>query len=119
MRYVMMFKSDQEPEPGVSACKGQLPEMAALMDRLKQDGILIASEGLKPIAAGARVRHTGGKTTVTDGPFAEAKELIAGFALVEVGSKAEAVALAERFLTIAGGGTGDVLEVFAQPAAHS
>ena len=53
-----------------------------------------------------------GKATVRDGPFAEAKELVAGFAVVDVKSKAEAVELAKRFLTIAGGGESDVLEVF-------
>jgi len=115
MRFMMVFKADREPDPGVSACKSQLPEMAKLMGELKEAGILLASEGLLPSKSGARVRFAGGKLAVVDGPFAEAKEIIAGFALVQVKSKAEAVELAGRFLTIAGEGTGDILEVF-EPA---
>ena len=85
--------------------------MAKLIGELKQSGVLLSTEGLLPSESGARVRSSGGRLTVTDGPFAEAKELIAGVALVRVTSKAEAVELAKRFLTIAGGGESDVLQV--------
>ena len=112
MRFMLMFKSDQPVEPGTSPCKQQLPEMAKLMDELKRSGVLVFTEGLMPSDTGARVRMSGGKLTVRDGPFSEAKELVAGFAVVEVKSKAEAVDLAKRFLAIAGGGESDVLEVF-------
>jgi hypothetical protein len=112
MRFMLMFKSDQPPEPGVSPCRQQLPEMAKLMDELKRTGVVVATEGLMPSDTGARVRLSDGKLTVRDGPFAEAKELVAGFAVVSVKSKAEAVELAKRCLTIAGGGESDVLEVF-------
>ena len=112
MRFMLTFKSDQPVEPGTSPCKQQLPEMAKLMEELKQSGVLVFTEGLMPSDTGARVRMRGGKLTVRDGPFAEAKELVAGFAVVDVKSKAEAVELAKRFLTIAGGGESDVLEVF-------
>ena len=112
MRFMLMFKSDQPVEPGTSPCKQQLPEMAKLMDELKRSGVLVFTEGLMPSDTGARVRMSGGRLTVRDGPFAEAKELVAGFAVVDVKSKAEAVELAKRFLAIAGGGESDVLEVF-------
>jgi len=117
MRYMMLFKPDQPPEPGVSPCKQQLPEMAKLMGQLKKSGVLVATEGLMPSDTGARLRLSDGKLTVRDGPFAEAKELVAGFAIVNVKSRAEAVELAKRFLTIAGGGESDVLEVMEVPAS--
>jgi hypothetical protein len=112
MRYMLMFKSDEPVAPGTSPCKAELPEMAKLMGELKEKGVLVYTDGLMPSDSGARVRVAAGRASVKDGPFAEAKELIAGFAVVDVKSKAEAVELAKRFLTIAGGGTSDVLEVF-------
>ena len=116
-RYMLMFKSDRPAEPGTSPCKQQLPEMARLMEELKESGVLVFTEGLMPSDTGARVGlSANGKVTVKDGPFAEAKELIAGFAVVRVKSKEEAVALAGRFLTIAGEGSSEVLEVF-EPSA--
>jgi hypothetical protein len=87
--------------------------MARLMGELQESGVLVYTDGLMPPDKGARVKLSNGKLTVRDGPFAEAKELVAGFAVVDVKSKAEAVELAKRFLTIAGGGESDVLEVFA------
>ena len=116
MRYMMLFKPDKPPEPGVSPCKQQLPEMAKLMGELRKSGVLVATEGLMPSDTGARLRLSDGKLTVRDGPFAEAKELVAGFAIVNVKSKAQALELAKRFLTIAGGGESDVLEVMEVPA---
>jgi len=112
MRFMLMFKSDKPLEPGEVACKQNLPEMAKLMGELRESGVLLATEGLLPSDTGARVRMSGGKVSVKDGPFAEAKELIAGFAVVNVKSKAEAVELATKFLEIAGGGESDILEVF-------
>src|SRR4051812_37741621 len=117
MRYMMLFKPDKDPEPGVPPCKQNLPEMAKLMGELRKSGVLLATEGLLPSDSGARVRLTGGKLTIRDGPFAEAKELVAGFAIVNVRSREEAVELAKRFLAIAGGGESDVLEVMEVPAA--
>ena len=117
MRYMMMFKPDKDPEPGVPPCKQHLPEMAKLMDELRRAGTLLASEGLMPSNTGARVRLSDGKLSVRDGPFAEAKELVAGFAIVNVSSRAEAVELAKRFLDIAGGGESDILEVMEVPTA--
>lgn len=118
MRFMLLFKPDKEPEPGVHACQQNLPEMVKLIGELKQSGVLLSTEGLLPSELGARVRLSGGKLTVTDGPFAEAKELIAGVALVQVKSKANAVELARRFLTIAGGGESDVLQVSEPPASE-
>jgi hypothetical protein len=115
MKFMLMFKSDEQPRPGVSACKQYLPEMAKLMGDLTKAGVVVATEGLLPSASGARVAFDRGKLTVMDGPFAEAKELIAGFCIAKVSTKQEAVDLAGRFLTIAGEGRCEILEVF-EPA---
>jgi len=112
MRFMMIFKPDGDIEPGVPPCKQNIPEMGALVDELVASGVLVATEGLHPREKGAHVRLSGGKVTVTDGPFTEAKELIAGFALVEVPSKREAVELAQRFLAIAGGGESIIRQVY-------
>ena len=115
MRYIIMFKADSATEEAAPACM-VLPEMERFIEEQRSRGVVLATEGLKPSASGARVRFTGGKAAVTDGPFAEAKELVAGFVLVEVPSKEEAVELAERVLRIAGDGTAaEVREVF-EPA---
>lgn len=112
MRYMIMFKADSATEEAAPACM-VLPEMGRFIEQLTNEGVVLATEGLKPSASGARVRFSGGKFSVMDGPFAEAKELVAGFALVNVASREDAVDLAERFLRIAGDGTAaEVREVF-------
>ena len=111
MRFMIRFKNDMDTEVDVPPCL-DLAEMGTFIDQLANDGILLATEGLKPSAAGARVRVTGGRRQVTDGPFAEAKELIAGFALVQVESKDAAVDLADQFLRVAGFGLAEVREAF-------
>jgi len=112
MRFMMIFKPEGDIEPGVPPCKQNIPEMAALVDELVNARVLIATEGLQPRAKGANVRLSGGKVTVTDGPFVEAKELVAGFALVDVPSKQAAVELAQRFLAIAGGGESIIRQIY-------
>ena len=91
--------------------------MGRFIDELRDEGVLVHTEGLRPsYEMGARIRRSGGKVTVTDGPFAEAKELVAGFVLVEVPSREAAVELAQRFLEIAGDAGAEVREVIG--AAH-
>jgi len=82
--------------------------MGKLIEDMMNAGVLIATDGLQPSSKGARVRISGGTFTVTDGPFAETKELIAGYAIVEVTSKEEAIEHAKRFLTLVGKGEGEV-----------
>jgi hypothetical protein len=116
MRFMLMFKTDKPTDPGTSACKRELPEMGRLMKELTDAGVIVATEGLLPSEFGARVKYRdGGKHAVVDGPFAEAKEIVAGFAVVDVKDKAAAVELAKRFLSIAGEGESDVLQVFEAP----
>jgi hypothetical protein len=116
MRYMIMFKADSDTEAAAPACM-VLPEMGRFIEHLRDEGVLLATEGLKPTTSGAaRIRNSGGRMTVLDGPFAEAKELVAGFVLVEVPSHAAAVELAQRFLSIAGDNTAaEVREVFDGP----
>jgi len=79
--------------------------MREFIGELAAAGILLSTEALKPSASGARVRFSGGKMAIKDGPFTEAKEMVAGYVIVQVGSKAEAVELSQRFLRIAGDGS--------------
>jgi len=112
MRYMILFKADAETEAAAPACMA-LPEMGRFIEELREDGVLVATEGLKPTSANAaRVGRAGGKVSIVDGPFAEAKELVAGFVLVEVPSRDAAVELAVRFLEVAGEGAAEVREVF-------
>jgi hypothetical protein len=111
MRFLLMFKGDKPPEPGDVACKQNLPEMKKLMTELKSKGVVVSTEGLEGPEKGARVRVVNGKYSVIDGPFAEAKELIAGVCVVQVNSKQEAMNLARRFLEIAGGGESEIRQI--------
>lgn len=115
MRYMILFKTDADAEDRGPACF-VMPEMGVFIGTLKAEGVLIATEGLKPsYECGTRLRRAGEKVTITDGPFAEAKELVAGFVLVEVPSHAAAVELANQFLAIAGDAAAEVREVIGAP----
>lgn len=102
-------KSEQEMK---APTEEEMTAMNALIERETRAGILVATGGLLPTALGARVRSSRGDISVTDGPFAEAKELIAGFGMFEVSSKEEAVASAKRFLGIVGDGECEVRPMF-------
>ncbi|MFM9499788.1 YciI family protein [Streptomyces galilaeus] len=105
MRYLMTTKpSDTAPDEKLYA------EMGKFIEELTAAGVLLATGGLEP--GGARVTSAGDEITVTDGPFAEAKEAVAGFALIEVRSKEEAIELARRFRRIVGDGESVVQQVF-------
>jgi hypothetical protein len=86
--------------------------MGKLIEEMTREGVLLATEGCLPTALGARVRRSQGKVTVTDGPFAEAKEIVAGFALIQADSKAHAIELTKRFLAAAGDGESEIRQVF-------
>jgi hypothetical protein len=105
-----LTESDALPDPKIMAAMGDL------MSELVRAGALIAGEGLKPSSKGARVRFAGDKRTVIDGPFTEAKELIAGYSMIQVPSKAEAVDFARRWLEIHIQGAGlDTAEIDVRP----
>ena len=109
---MMIFKPEGDIEPGVPPCKQNIPEMAALVDELVNARVLIATEGLQPRAKGANVRLSGGKVTVTDGPFTEAKEVVGGFAILRANSKAEAIQLAKDFLQVVGEGECELRQIY-------
>ena len=96
MRFMMMIKATEGIEAGVRPSGDALAEMARYNEELVKAGVLLAAEGLQNSVKGARVQLNGTRRTVVDGPFAEAKELIAGFWLIEVGSLDEAVEWAKR-----------------------
>jgi hypothetical protein len=96
MRFLVMVKADKNTEAGVMPSEKLLAEMGKYNEELAKAGVLLAAEGLQPSSKGARVRFSGEKRTVIDGPFTEAKELIAGFWLIQVRSKEEAIEWVKR-----------------------
>jgi len=104
MRFLMTVNA------GASAPDEQMyAEMGKLIEELTRAGVLLATGGLD---AGTHVSSSGGKITLTDGPFSESKEVIVSFALLDVRSRDEAIELARRFWKIAGDGEGDIRQVF-------
>jgi hypothetical protein len=118
MRFMMIYKpaDTKDMEAGVPPTQDEMAKMGAFIGELAQSGVLLATDGLQPSSKGARVRLAKGKLTITDGPFTETKELIAGFAIVQVKSKAEAIELAERFLKLAGDGESEIRLMHDMPA---
>jgi hypothetical protein len=114
MRYLCLYKSDK-PE-GVPPTQDEMAKMGALIQEMTQAGVLLSTEGCLPSAKGARIRLKGGKVTVKDGPFTEAKELVGGFAIIQVQSKDEAVAWTKRFLETAGEGESEIRLLYEEPA---
>ncbi len=96
MRFMILVKANADSEAGIPPGTELLAEMGKYNEELVKAGILLAAEGLQPSAKGARVKFSGSQRIVTDGPFAETKELIAGFWLIEVSSKAEAIEWVKR-----------------------
>jgi hypothetical protein len=96
MRFMMVVKATRESEAGALPGEKILGAMAKFNETLQQAGVLLDLSGLKPSSQGARVTFTSGKRAVTDGPFAETKELIAGYWLIQARSLAEAVEWAKR-----------------------
>lgn len=91
MRFMVFVKANKDSEAGVMPTEKMLTEMGKFNEELVNAGVMLAGEGLQPSAKGARVKFSGGKTTVTDGPFAETKELVAGYWMWQVKSKEEAI----------------------------
>ncbi len=104
MRFLMTTTAGDPPD------EKMMTEMGRLVEDLTREGVLLATGGLDPV--GSRITSSGGKVTVTDGPFTEAKEAILSFALIEVRSREEAVELSKRFWRIAGNGEGAMRQVY-------
>src|SRR5262245_56322546 len=96
MRFMVIVKATKESEAGVMPSQQRLTEMGQFNEELAKAGVMLAGEGLQPSSKGAKVKFDGNKRTVTDGPFAETKELIAGFWLWKCNSLAEAIEWVKR-----------------------
>ena len=96
MRFMVMVKATKGTEAGVMPSEELLADMGKFNEELVKAGVMLAAEGLQPSSKGARVRFSGGKRTVIDGPFAETKELIAGFWLWQCKTKEEAIEWVKR-----------------------
>jgi len=96
MRFIVMVKATKDSEAGVLPTKQMLAEMGKFNDELVKAGVMLAGEGLHDSSKGARITYSGNKRTVRDGPFAETKELVAGFWIWQTKNKAEALEWAKR-----------------------
>ena len=109
MRFLSIYKTVETNTP-------PSPELIGRMEKLISEsmaaGTLLATEGCLPTALGARVRRSGRNTTVTDGPFTESKEVIAGFALLQANSREEAIEMTRQFLDVAGDGECEIRQIF-------
>ncbi len=108
MKFLLTYQGDRSQPPTPE----KMAAIAAFGEEMTKKGVLIMQGGLVRPRSGIQLKLEQGKFSVTDGPFAETKELIDGFALVRVASKAEAIELSERFMRIAGDGEAEVLQVF-------
>lgn len=113
MRFLCLYKPAEAE--GTAPQPDEMMKMGQLINEMTQAGVLLATEGCLPSVKGARVRRENGTFTVTDGPFTESKELVAGFAIIQAASKAEAVHWAKRFLEVAGDGESEIREVNEMP----
>ena len=108
MRFMVMVKANKDSEAGVMPGKEMLESMGKFNEEMVKAGVMLAGEGLQASSKGARIRFNQGKPTVTDGPFSEAKELIAGFWMIQVKSKQEAIEWMKRCPPPMGNGAGEL-----------
>lgn len=105
MRFMILRKADPDTERGAMASEALIQAMADYNEQMVRAGVMLSGDGLHPSARGARVQFTSGRPTVTDGPFAETRELIAGLTLIDVRSKEEAIEWMKRWPTEDGDGS--------------
>ena len=111
MRFMIIVKATKESEAGVMPEEKLIAAMGAYHEELGKVGVLLDATGLHPTSKGFRVKYTGPKRTVVDGPFTETKELIAGYTLIKVKSKQEAIEWAKRYPNPRGEGMDSEIEV--------
>jgi hypothetical protein len=104
MRFLVIRKADQATEAGVPPTEELLAAMGSYNEEMVKAGVMLSGDGLQPSSKGARVKFSGGKPRVIDGPFTESKELIAGFSILQVDSKEEAIEWVKRWPVIDGDG---------------
>ena len=108
MRIMGLLKADKESEAGAPPSPELMQKMGKFIEEVMKAGVLRATDGLQPSSKGVRVTLSDGKFTVVDGPFAETKELIAGYAIIEAKSKEHAIELTKRFLEVVGEGQSEI-----------
>ena|SRR5688572_7102404 len=111
MRFMIIVKATQDSEAGVMPDEKLLAEMARYHEELQKAGVLLDGSGLQSSKKGWRIKYSGGKRTVIDGPFNEAKQLVAGYTLIQVKSREEAMEWTRRFPNPAIGGKDGEIEV--------
>ena len=104
MRFMILRKADKATEAGVMPSEALLAAMGSYMEQMTKAGVLLGGDGLHPTSKGAKVKFSRGKPTVIDGPFAESKEVIAGWAIIQVASLAEALDWVKRWPALDGDG---------------
>jgi hypothetical protein len=97
MRFMIIVKATKDSEAGVMPSEKLIAEMATYHEKLAKAGVLLDASGLQPTSKGWRINYSGGKRRFTDGPFAETKELIAGYTIIQVKSRDEAIEWTKRF----------------------
>lgn len=112
MRILGLLRATSESEAGQPPSAELMERMGAFMEEVSKAGILLATDGLYPSAAGKRIRLADGKITVTDGPFTESKELVASYAIYQVKTMEEAIEWTKRFLQVVGEGECELRPVF-------
>jgi hypothetical protein len=108
MRFMIIRKADAETEAGVMPSEQLIAAMMKYNEELVKAGAMLAGEGLQPSSKGARVKFSGGKPAVIDGPFTETKELIAGFTMIQAKSREEAIEWVKRWPAIDGHGEAEI-----------
>ena len=108
MRFLSIYKAKETNVPPTTE---EMAAMGTLIDEMTKEGTLVSTEGCLPSAKGARVRRSNGNVSVTDGPFTESKEVIAGYAILEAKSKEHAIELTRRFLEVVGEGECELRQV--------
>jgi len=112
MRYLGLLKTDESSEAGEPPSPELIQRMGTFIEQITKAGVLLATDGLHPSSRGSRVKYSGGKITVTDGPFTESKELVASYAVFQVNSKEEAIHWTTRFLETLGEGEVELRQIF-------
>jgi hypothetical protein len=112
MRFLGLLKADKESEAGTPPSQELMAKMGKFMEEITKAGVLVDTAGLQPSSKGARVKLSGGKLSVIDGPFAETKELVASYALLETKSMADAIQWTGRFLEVLGQGECEIRPIY-------
>jgi hypothetical protein len=114
MRFLCLYRPGK-PETNAPPSDEETAALGKLIDEMAKAGVLLATEGCLPSSTGMRVRIDRGKFSITDGPFPETKELIQGFCLMQVKTKAEAVEWCKRFLNVVGEGENEIRQIYEGP----